>query len=303
MNPNIPVTQVRESHLVEQHANLNGVDLEYELTGSGEPVVLIHGGLLADENTPLAREPSLVNHHTVLNYHRRGFAGSTSSANHPPTITDHAGDCLALMRHVGFDSAHIVGHSLGGVIALQLALDAGDSVRTLALLEPALMGAIAKAEATDHPDAVRSQKAFMASVAEVMEVHHSGDTRGALLMFLRSRAGEAFSHVLEFLTASGEFEQAVADADTFLSAEMPAAFRWSFTPTDAARISQPVLSVLGSHSPERPQKVHWVLNQWVPQTELLVLEKAEHALPLMDPPEIAAHLASFFAKHAVAQAA
>ena len=109
--------------------------------------------------------------------------------------------------------------------------------------------------------------------------------------------------MLEFLTASGEFEQAVADADTFLGAEMPAAFRWSFTPADAARISQPVLSVLGSHSPERPQKVHRVLSQWVPQTELLVLDAAEHALPLMNPPEIAAQLAGFLARHAVAQVA
>lgn len=287
---------------MQQHATVNGVDLEYELTGNGEPIVLIHGGLLADENTPLACEPALLSHHAVLNYHRRGFAGSSSSSQ-PPTIADQAADCLALMRHVGFDSAHVVGHSLGGVIALQLALDAPDCVRTLALLEPALMGAIAKAEASERPDAVRAQQAFMAGVAEVMEVHRSGDTRGALLMFLRSRAGEAFSHVLEFLTASGEFEQAVADADTFLSAEMPAAFRWSFTPTDAARIHQPVLSVLGSHSPERPQKVHRALTQWVPQTELLVLEKAEHALPLMDPPEIAAQLAGFFARHAIAQAA
>ena len=63
------------------------------------------------------------------------------------------------MRHVGFDSAHVVGHSLGGVIALQLALDAPQAVRTLALMEPALMGAIAKAEAAERPDAVRAQQA------------------------------------------------------------------------------------------------------------------------------------------------
>lgn len=287
---------------MQQHANVNGVELEYDLTGSGDPVVLIHGGLLADENTPLTREPSLVDGHTVLNYHRRGFAGSTSKSE-PPTIADQVADCRALMRHVGFDQAHVVGHSLGGVIALQLALDDPSSVRSLVLLEPALMGAIAKAEAAERPDAVRSQQAFIAGVNDVMALHKAGDTRGALLMFLNSRAGEAFSHVLEFLTGTGEFEQAVADAGTFLTAELPAAFRWSFTPRDAAAITQPVLSVLGSHSPERPQKVHRVLSQWVPQTELRVLQNAEHALPLMNPPEIAAQLSSFFARLAVAAAA
>jgi pimeloyl-ACP methyl ester carboxylesterase len=140
-------------------------------------------------------------------------------------------------------------------------------------------------------------------MAEVMEVYRSGDKREALLTFLRSRAGAAFTHVLDFLTRTGEFEQAVADADTFLEVEMPAAFRWSFTPADASRIRQPVLSVLGSDSPERPQKVHRVLSEWVPQTELLTLREAEHALPLMNPPEIAAGLAAFFDRQVRAHAA
>jgi len=55
-----------------------------------------------------------------------------------------------------------------------------------------------------------------------------------------------------------------------------------------------VLSILGSHSPERAQKVHQVLQQWVPQTEKYVLPSAEHALPLMDPQrDLAEVLASF----------
>lgn len=285
-----------------QRARVNGIELEYEVTGSGDPVVLIHGGLLADENAVLTREPALTERYTVLNYHRRGFAGSTTAPS-PAQITDQAADCLALLQHLGFASAHVVGHSLGGAIALQLALDAPDAVRSLSLLEPALMGAIAKAEAAGRPDAVRNQQAFAANMEKVWELSRNGDKRGALLAFLHSRVGQAFSGVLEFLEKSGEFDQAVADADTFLQVEMPSAFRWSFTPADAARIHQPVLSVLGSESPERPQKVHRVLCEWVPQTQLLVLEHAEHALPMMNPPEVAAGLASFFAAQAVAQEA
>lgn len=285
-----------------QRARVNGVELEYEVAGSGDPVVLIHGGLLADENTVLTREPALVEHHTVLNYHRRGFAGSTAG-DRPAGIADQAADCLGLLHHVGFDSAHVVGHSLGGAIALQLALDAPGAVRSLSLLEPALMGAIAKAESAGRPDAARNQQAFAANMEQVWEIRRTGDKRGALLAFLRSRVGQAFSGVLEFLEASGEFDQAVADADTFLHVEMPAAFRWSFTPADAGRVRQPVLSVLGSDSPERPQKVHRVLCEWVPQTQLLVLEHAEHALPMMNPPEVAAGIASFLAGQTVAQEA
>ena len=59
-----------------KRVHVNGVELEYDVHGSGEPVLLVHGGLLADENTPLALEPALTDQYMVINYHRRGFAGS-----------------------------------------------------------------------------------------------------------------------------------------------------------------------------------------------------------------------------------
>jgi hypothetical protein len=84
---------------------------------------------------------------------------------------------------------------------------------------------------------------------------------------------------------------------------MPAAYAWSFTPEDARRIQQPVLSILGVQSPERAQKVHEILRGWVSQTEELKLENAEHALPLMDPPGIAKSIASWLSKHPIGVAA
>jgi pimeloyl-ACP methyl ester carboxylesterase len=279
-----------------ERAKIGEIELEYEVRGEGEAAVLLHGGLLADENTPLAREPVLTDRYRVINYHRRGFAGSTR----PPgkaTIPDQAADCRALMQHLGVDRAHIVGHSLGGAIALQLALDFPEAVHTLALMEPAIMGAIAKAEAAQRPEAAENQQQFLQGMARVQQIFQSGDRRAALAAFLETRAGDAFRGVLDWLLKTGEFDQAVADADTFLQVEMPAAFRWEFTPQDAARIKQPVLSILGSHSPERAQKVHAVLKQWVPQTETLVLANADHALPLMDPPGIARELADYFARY------
>ena len=281
-----------------ERANVNGVTLEYEVRGDGEPVVLLHGGLLADENTPLAKEPALTERYRVINYHRRGFAGSSRPQGRA-TIADQVADCRALMQHLGAERAHVVGHSLGGVIALQLALDHPDAVQTLALMEPALMGAIAKAEAAHRPDAAASQQQFMAGMARVQQIYETEGKRAALETFLETRAGAAFRGVLDWLLKSGEFDQAVADADTFLQVEMPAAYAWNFSREDAARIRQPVLSLLGAHSPERAQRVHQVLKEWVPQTETLVLPNADHALPLMDPPGIAEAVASFLARYPI----
>jgi pimeloyl-ACP methyl ester carboxylesterase len=276
---------------------VNGVELEYEIAGDGEPVLLIHGGLLADENRPLARQPALTERYRVVNYHRRGFAGSTRAGT-PTTIEEQASDAATLLRALGLGPAHLIGHSLGGAIALQAALSEPAMVRSIALLEPALMGQIAKVRAAHDPAAVASQQEFVRAFGEVLAIARTGDTRSALLAFLESRAGAAFREVLDFLTRSGELDRAVADADTFLQVELPASFAWSFTPAMAGLITQPVLSVLGSASPGRARMVHSVLHQWIPQTRLLVLDRAEHALPLLDPPGLATGLATFLDREA-----
>lgn len=278
-----------------QRTQVNGVELEYEVHGSGEPVLLLHGGLLADENAPLAREPALTDAFRVINFHRRGFAGSEHPAGRA-TIADQVADARALLAELEVERAHVVGHSLGGVIGLQLALDHPQMVQSLVLLEPALMGAIAKSQAAPE-EAAKSQEEFRTGMARVYEIFDTGDRRGALTAFLETRAGGAFRGVLDWLTTTGEFDQAVRDADTFLKVEMPAAYAWSFTPDDARRIDQPVLSVLGVQSPERAQRVHEILRRWIPQTEEIRLENAEHALPLMDPPGIAKTIAGWLAEH------
>jgi pimeloyl-ACP methyl ester carboxylesterase len=282
-------------------AEVRGVELEYQVRGSGAPVVLLHGGLLADENTPLLNEPTLTDQYRVINYHRRGFAGS-SHPDGKAQISDQVADCIALLDQLGVEKAHVVGHSLGGTIAIQLALDAPERVHTLALMEPAVMAAFAKAQASPE-EAAASQQQFMEGMQKVNEIYETGDRRGALMAFLETRAGGAFRGVLNWLTTTGEFDQAVQDADTFLQIEMPAAYRWNFTPDDARRVKQPVLSILGAHSPERAQKVNEILTKWIPQTETATLPNAEHALPLMDPPGIANALSAWFARHPVPVAA
>ena len=57
-------------------ATVNGVELEYELIGSGEPVLLI-SPVLADGFVPLVAEPSLAERYQLIRYHKRGWVGST----------------------------------------------------------------------------------------------------------------------------------------------------------------------------------------------------------------------------------
>src|SRR5215203_1543636 len=93
-----------------ERAALDGVELEYEVRGTGEPLVLVHPGIFADWYDVLLAEPALADRFRVVNYHRVGSAGS-SHAPVPVSVPQHAAQCRALMRHVGIGRAHVVGHS------------------------------------------------------------------------------------------------------------------------------------------------------------------------------------------------
>jgi pimeloyl-ACP methyl ester carboxylesterase len=272
-----------------ERAQVNGVELEFQVWGAGEPVLLIHGSILADAYAPLLAEPRLTEQYRLISYHRRGFAGSTHPDG-PVGIAQQAADGRALMQRLGVDRAHVVGHSYGGVIALQLALDMPAAVHSLALLEPALM-------------MVPSAQQFFEAMAPVIQRYQAGDKAGAIDAFLRVVAGPDYRAVFDQVLPPGAFEQAVADAATFFQVELPALQEWTFTPELAQRITVPVLTVLGEHSGEVASvfpEGQDLLRAWLPQTESFVLPGATHALQMQNPRGMADGLADFFARHPLA---
>ena len=90
------------------------------------PIVLIHAGVCADFFAPLVQEPALSGNFTLVRYHRTGYAGS-GRLQGAVSLARQAARCRALMRHLGIERAHIVGHSSSASIALQLGLDAPDA--------------------------------------------------------------------------------------------------------------------------------------------------------------------------------
>jgi len=267
-----------------ERANVDGITLEYEVEGSGEPVVFIHGAHIADAFAPLMAEPALRDHFNLIRYHRRGFAGS-SRADAPLSISRQAADCLGLLRQLGVQRGHLVGHSYGGAIALQLALDAPEAVRSLSLLEPALLD-------------VPSGPQIGEMLGGIVEIYETGDKAGAVDAFLQAVCGKDYRSVVD----DAGFEQAVADADTFFGVELPAIEDWTFTREDAVRIKQPVLAVLGADSEAATGlsafgEGHQLLLEWFPQAKPFVLPRATHLLQVQNPGDMARGLAAFFAEN------
>jgi pimeloyl-ACP methyl ester carboxylesterase len=264
-------------------ASLEGVQLEYELRGGGEPVVLVHAGVFASWYGPLVTEPALASRYRLLSYHRVGYMGSSRIAG-PVSLAEQAGHLRALLRHVGIGRAHLVGHSSGGNIALQLALDAPEMVQSLALLEPALVTVVNRSE-----------------LPRVFERYKAGDKAGAVDSFMLAVTGPAYRAGLE-RALPGAFDEAVAHADTFFGQELPAVRQWSFTREQAARVTQPVLAVIGEKNKESSpiwNERQEILLTWLPKAERFVLPGATHLLYLENPRGMAEGLAAFFARHPV----
>ena len=263
---------------------MDGLELEYELRGSGDAVVLIHWGLCAAWAEPLMDEPALADRHLLLTYHRAGFGGS-SRFEGPISMAGHAAHCALLMRQLGIERAHVAGHSSSAVIALQLALDFPDAVLSLALLEPAR-------PVPPTPEQAQFVQEF---VAPAMQRYQAGDRAGAVDTFARGVFGAEYRDPLE-RGLPGVVEQAVADADAFFGQELPALQQWSFTQEDASRITQPVLGVLGANTaPTFPDRLDLLLS-WLPNAERFELAGATHLLHLQKPRELAEALASFYAR-------
>ncbi|MDX6683478.1 MAG: hypothetical protein QOG94_3517 [Solirubrobacteraceae bacterium] len=110
----------------------NGNDLHVERRGAGEPLLLVQGmtGHSLQWGEPFLAE--LERDFELVLYDHRGV-GRSAPSDGPFTIADLAADALAVLDGLGIDSAHVLGISMGGMIAQELALAAPDRVRTLTL--------------------------------------------------------------------------------------------------------------------------------------------------------------------------
>jgi 3-oxoadipate enol-lactonase len=114
-------------------AEINGAELNYELTGVGPAVGLAHEGV-CDLRMWDELVEALAPEFTVLRYDMRGYGESTL----PPGPFSQSGDLLALLDHVGIDRAALVGVSYGARVALDTAFVAPDRVTGLVLASSGL---------------------------------------------------------------------------------------------------------------------------------------------------------------------
>lgn len=118
------------------YAPVNGVNLYYEVHGSGgTPLILIHGGLgMVGMFAPIM--PTLAETRQVVGVELQGH-GHTADIDRPFSFESMADDVAALIKHLGLESADVLGYSLGGAVALQTVIRHPEVVRKLVVISAA----------------------------------------------------------------------------------------------------------------------------------------------------------------------
>jgi pimeloyl-ACP methyl ester carboxylesterase len=260
--------------------------LEYEQRGDGEPVLFIHGAFIADTFAPMMRSSDL-DGYRLIRYRRRGHAGSDAMpAGY--SIADQARDARELLDALGVKRAHVVGHSLGGVIAMEMALSQAEAVGTLSVLEPAC-----------HQQLVPELNApMLAAIQTHKERYRAGDAAGAARGFLSgSGRDQAWEARLEAVLP-GSAAQAIAAADPYFETEDYALhFGWQFHEKRAQAITQPVLWIGGELTAPFMESRRERLAEWVPQLEGALIPNGDHLMLTYEPGPTGRSLAEFFGRH------
>lgn len=267
-----------------QIAVLDDIELECEITGTGEPVLLI-SPVLADGFTPLLEHSALTDDFQLVHYHRRGWVGSTHTPG-PVSIGQHTADAAALMDHLDIERAHVVGHSSGAAVAAQLAIEHPAKVHTLVLLELSLLS-------------LPEGQQFLGGAGPVFEIYEVGDHERAFAAFMSAVSGldwDTCRHTLEN-RVPGMVEQSIKDADTFFGIELPSLAAWSLDPAHAAAIGQPTLSVLGRETRPLWYEVAAFLRAHLPDVRQVEIDGVGHLLHLQRPDPVALAISDFLRDH------
>lgn len=247
--------------------------------GSGEPVLVIHGALAPDVFGPMIEQPELSSYR-FIGYRRRGHMDSAPNLG-GDSIESYTEDAVSVMDHFGVDRVHVVAHSFGGRMALELGRQAPKRVHSLSLLEGG--GA---------PDfVVPSAQAFGARVGEAVGAYQAGDRQTALEKMLDTIGEGTSPEDLSSVLGTGWFDQAISDIGTLFEHEFPAS--WGLTSSDLAKLTMPSMMIIGENTAPFFREMSEAVDAALPNCETVIAAGLNHWLQVARPDAIAPHLAAF----------
>jgi pimeloyl-ACP methyl ester carboxylesterase len=234
-----------------EYVDAGGLHTYYEVSGEGEPLLLLHGGFCSVETFD-GLTPLLAAAYRVYLPERRGH-GRTPDVDGSITFENMGQDTIAFIEAVGIDSAHVVGWSDGAVVGLHVALQRPDLVRKLVLIGTAV-----------------NLDGLAAGAREMLESGLSPEILPPFLKELYANVSpdgpEHFDVVFDKLTSTWKTEP-------------------SFELSELQRLPMPTLVMLGDDDMVTVEHAAAV-QRAIPDAQLAVVPAASHGFP-METPELA----------------
>ncbi|MEP7012189.1 MAG: alpha/beta hydrolase [Acidobacteriota bacterium] len=261
-----------------------GCRLAIKVRGDGPPILFIQGTAIHGDGW-LPQVDAFADRFACITFDNRGM-GRSQPADPKLSVEQMADDALAILDACGIESAHVVGHSLGGLIALQLALAERSRVRSLALLCTFSRGA--DATGLTWPKFWLGLRSFI------------GTRRMRRRAFLRIvMAGNdlaALDPEAEAARLAPLFGHDLADHPPVEMKQLAAMKRCDLTPRLGELAGLLTLVVGGEHDLIARPAVVRALAATIPGARLLELKEAAHGLPIHRAKEVNAALAAHFSR-------
>ncbi len=249
--------------------SLDGVGIYYEVHGEGQPLTLVHGGL-ASHTMWKCQTGDLSKSFMVITCDLRGHGESDKGDPSIYSMKLFSDDIRGLLDKLGIEKAHLVGYSMGGLVAEQFAVDHAHRLHTLVL------GGTPSKLPPSFSWLTRLMPSFMiARIARLTVPRLAYDPKGKV-------AEEVTEMMIQWLSQAGKA--------TIISAERAVRAYCKKIPTELFSISVPVLIVCGEKdSLTNGEELHGL----IPSAKLVIVERAGHYLPV-ERPEVFNSLISDF---------
>lgn len=247
-------------------ANVNGTDIYYEVHGQGEPLVMImgFGGGLRGW---YFQTRALKKHYRVIIFDNRGI-GKSDKATESYTVSTMAADALGLMDHLGIEKAHVLGMSLGSLVAQEIAIEYPERVMKLILA----CASIGEAQEDDMHE--RMVKAFKVKEGPDGVDLRSVDFVEAMDTVIALSFNKRFYRVL-FTPVSKVYMKLVGVEGHLRQIEAVQGYN---TLDRLPRVTAPTLVMTGSEDKLLPPKYSEQIASLIPNARLVKVEGGSHAL-------------------------
>jgi pimeloyl-ACP methyl ester carboxylesterase len=248
-------------------AHVNGVDLYYEVHGSGEPLFLTHGSW-GDATAWQAVIPGLAERFEVVIWDRRGHSRS-SDGDGPGSLQEDATDLAALVEHLDRRSAHVHGSSAGAIVVLNMVISRPDLIASAAIHEPPVMELLNGTSEVEIARALANQQVHLDKVKTLIEA--GGGRKAAEYFFDNVAVGPgAWEHFPEGVRAA-----LVANASTYAD-ELSDPAAWTMDTRSLGTSEVPIMITLGTESPPLILAATRELIQQTPSAHVETLDGAGH---------------------------